>query len=583
MMKPNSEQSYAAENDEIRLIEAGPGSGKTFTLLERFKRQSKNTSRGIAFISYTNAAVDEVKGRCHGSPGLLSFPNYIGTFDSFIDSFLITPYFCRTKRSQKPTFFSDWSEVTAQTERVGGVLGIGISPQAFHKTSSGTVFNEQTASTSDKSYWTKLTEKQKSQLEWRVNQKITRQIDKGIFIADNARHYAYTVLCNNDSTILEIVQEVSLRFKELIVDEFQDFSNQDMEIIKFFEDNGIHVTVAADPDQGIYEFRGASANAYLEYKKQIPETARCELLQNHRSTIPICAAINAFRVVGSTVTSTSSKTDEAPVYVIQGKDQATRDFFIKLLAKQKILVHDSRVLAYRKSIAAKLAGQRRLNISSKSRIYTILESVGILLKSKYPSERQKAINKCRPAVLELIDFPNELPQETIKAKTEAIGLTDSLIGLVLLRIAANVPSMQNLQEVTECIQSTILDTLQHELKTLKFKSPKKVYPKPKKDFWNKWKEQVHSSSPLIGASVHSVKGQEFDAVLLDLCISEDTLTQLCQSPSSVESTDELKVFYVGLSRAKKLLVVHCKNKNDESLLKTILSKENVPAEYKELK
>ncbi len=55
------------------------------------------TGRGIAFLSFTIAAVSELEDRLRRE-GLVespAFPHFIGTFDAFLWQFLIAPFGCR--------------------------------------------------------------------------------------------------------------------------------------------------------------------------------------------------------------------------------------------------------------------------------------------------------------------------------------------------------------------------------------------------------------------------------------------------------------------------------------------------------
>jgi hypothetical protein len=78
-------------------LQAVPGSGKTTVLLakllilERYM-PFKNGS-GVLVISHTNAAIDEIKSRIGAyCPKLFSYPNFVGTIQSFVNEFLAKPY-----------------------------------------------------------------------------------------------------------------------------------------------------------------------------------------------------------------------------------------------------------------------------------------------------------------------------------------------------------------------------------------------------------------------------------------------------------------------------------------------------------
>lgn len=78
-------------------VAACPGSGKTTVLLAKLKlladRMPFENGAGICVLSHTNVAIDEIKNRLSAyADRLLSYPNYIGTIQSFIDRFVTMPY-----------------------------------------------------------------------------------------------------------------------------------------------------------------------------------------------------------------------------------------------------------------------------------------------------------------------------------------------------------------------------------------------------------------------------------------------------------------------------------------------------------
>ncbi|MGS2764825.1 UvrD-helicase domain-containing protein [Sinomicrobium sp. M5D2P9] len=87
-------------------LQAVPGSGKTTALLAKLlileTQLPLESNRGVLILSHTNKAVNEIKERIgKHCPNLFSYPNFIGTIQSFVDHFLAIPYYeCLFK--QKP-------------------------------------------------------------------------------------------------------------------------------------------------------------------------------------------------------------------------------------------------------------------------------------------------------------------------------------------------------------------------------------------------------------------------------------------------------------------------------------------------
>jgi len=87
-------------------LQAVPGSGKTTALLAKLVILERKLpfvdGSGILVLSHTNAAIDEIKEKIHKHcPKLFSYPNFIGTIQSFVDEFLAIPFYIQ-KAKKKP-------------------------------------------------------------------------------------------------------------------------------------------------------------------------------------------------------------------------------------------------------------------------------------------------------------------------------------------------------------------------------------------------------------------------------------------------------------------------------------------------
>ncbi|SIS61759.1 Superfamily I DNA or RNA helicase [Chryseobacterium joostei] len=86
------------KNLETLDLLAVPGSGKTTVLLAKLlileTKLPLESNRGILILSHTNTAIDEIRERIgKHCPKLFSYPNFIGTIQSFVDQFLAIPYY----------------------------------------------------------------------------------------------------------------------------------------------------------------------------------------------------------------------------------------------------------------------------------------------------------------------------------------------------------------------------------------------------------------------------------------------------------------------------------------------------------
>lgn len=101
----DDERRIFIKNMETIDLQAVPGSGKTTALLAKLliietKLPLKDGS-GILVLSHTNAAIDEIKQRIQKHcPKLFAYPNFVGTIQSFVNSFLALPYFVNHFKSR---------------------------------------------------------------------------------------------------------------------------------------------------------------------------------------------------------------------------------------------------------------------------------------------------------------------------------------------------------------------------------------------------------------------------------------------------------------------------------------------------
>ena len=83
------------------------------------------------------------------------------------------------------------------------------------------------------------------------------------------------------------------RFREILVDEFQDTNAIQYGFIRLLAGDTGHVFVVGDDDQAIYGWRGAKVENVQRFLKDFPDAQTIRLEQNYRSTANILGAANA--------------------------------------------------------------------------------------------------------------------------------------------------------------------------------------------------------------------------------------------------------------------------------------------------
>jgi DNA helicase-2/ATP-dependent DNA helicase PcrA len=121
-------------------------------------------------------------------------------------------------------------------------------------------------------------------------------------------HQAYTIykkehnLMDYDDLLVNLVQllrkdesvrtALSLRYKYIMVDEYQDTNKIQSEIVKLLAFKHQNVMVVGDDAQSIYAFRGSTIKNILDFPKEFPECKVIKLEENFRSTQPILNLAN---------------------------------------------------------------------------------------------------------------------------------------------------------------------------------------------------------------------------------------------------------------------------------------------------
>lgn len=89
--------------------------------------------------------------------------------------------------------------------------------------------------------------------------------------------------------VLEQWQE---RFKHILIDEYQDTNHAQYRMVKLLAQKHRQITVVGDPDQSIYAWRGADIRNILNFERDYPECGIIKMEQNYRSTATILDAAN---------------------------------------------------------------------------------------------------------------------------------------------------------------------------------------------------------------------------------------------------------------------------------------------------
>ncbi|RQR59321.1 ATP-dependent helicase [Burkholderia sp. Bp9125] len=284
VFEPTKEQARVISHEGSAFVSACPGAGKTRVLIERARRllADGTLGRGIAFLSFTTAAISELEDRLRREKLIQTpvFPHFIGTFDAFLWQFLIAP-FGIPGCTERPRLIPDKRDKIVRPFPTAQELPL----KCFDRASGNGIAEELQLFRFDRN---------PAPYEAAARAIRAASLARGELDFDDARDIALSRL--RDPVASNVLRPVfAARFRELIVDEAQDCNPADLEIIRWFRDAQISVKVICDPNQSIYGFRGGVTDELEAFSKTFQESDLLSMTGNFRSSQHIAKAIVALR------------------------------------------------------------------------------------------------------------------------------------------------------------------------------------------------------------------------------------------------------------------------------------------------
>lgn len=326
--KPNKKQQDCIDNIQGKyLVLAGPGTGKTFTIIERIKNMLKKgiEPEKILCLTFTDAACNEMKKRIEEeiSAGCdVQIFTYHGfccnIIEEYQEKFEIPSNYKVISDPVSKAFITECIEeiqpVYFRTEKNDPYFYINKIKSRIDSIKQNRMTKEQFfENLEDNPDW----EPEKKRLEDKIEEKIKKgrtdykgdkasleSITKRINQAhelwdfyelyqkkmDKERYLDFNDMINLVLNKFEkdaaFLNEVANRYEYLMVDEYQDTNKSQNEIVfaltKALETQ--NVFVVGDDDQIIYRFQGAKLDTIENYLEEFPDTKIICLTENMRST-----------------------------------------------------------------------------------------------------------------------------------------------------------------------------------------------------------------------------------------------------------------------------------------------------------
>ncbi|QXX84389.1 ATP-dependent helicase [Providencia sp. R33] len=245
-------------------LEACPGSGKTEIIAAKVAKEIHNWGHspgGLALLSFSNSATEELISRVqkYSPETFCRFPHFIGTFDSFIFKFLISPNakdltkFEGEDNNNTLKIIEATSPLFIQTKYAYNKRGkIKAHHFSFDRKNNRIRFN---SNNSELDRMRKSIKLEDWQLDDLIDTKY-RLFKSGFMNHDDSLYLAEEIF--SDQKYKTYASLLSQRFPLIIIDECQDLAFEHLFILQSLHDLGVALHFVGDLDQSIYGFRAVN-------------------------------------------------------------------------------------------------------------------------------------------------------------------------------------------------------------------------------------------------------------------------------------------------------------------------------------
>lgn len=271
-----------------QLILAGAGSGKTRVLVHRIAwllEVEKLYPSSILAVTFTNKAANEMRSRVEALLKTSTKSMWIGTFHSLAHRLLRMHW--RDANLMENFQVLDSEDQFRLIRRIVRELNLD-EDQWSPKQAQWFINGKKDAGKRAKDI--KTTDDIYVRVMTRIYQAYENACEQGGLVDFAELLLRAYELWQNNPSLREHYQQ---RFKQILVDEFQDTNGIQYAWIKLLAHDNNDVTIVGDDDQSIYGWRGAEVENIQRVLQDFSNTTTIRLEQNYRSTSTILGAANA--------------------------------------------------------------------------------------------------------------------------------------------------------------------------------------------------------------------------------------------------------------------------------------------------
>lgn len=590
------------------LVIAGAGSGKTKVLTHKiaYLMSEKNIKPwNILAITFTNKAANEMKERVENLVGDAVKDMWIGTFHSICVR-ILRKYIDRLGFDNSFLIFDTSDQRTLVKECM---KTLKIDDKMFTDRSViAEISNGKNDMLEPKTYQTKYAGDYRKEIIGRIYELYQKRLKENNAIDfDDIINYTIKILTENEDAL----EYYTNKFQYVLVDEYQDTNKAQFTLVTILASRYGNITVVGDNDQGIYSFRGADITNILNFEKDFPGAKLIKLEQNYRCTENILKAANAVIKHNENkyekklwteneegalpvIHKADDEYDEGRYIVEQINHLKTEEYFkysdFTILYRMNSQSRAIEEILRREAIPYKIVGGLKFYerkeikdiISYLRLIYNFSDNISLKRIINEPKRGigktsidniQEISEKTGLSMFDVIKHADEYGLNRVKANASEFietikylrGNIDQLSISELIKETLNKTGYVKALELENTTEAESRIENLEEFLTVAIEFEEEEAENTLADFL----EGITLSSDIDGMedseesvtlmTLHSAKGLEFPVVFL-VGMEEGIFPGNKSIGEPKELEEERRLFYVGITRAKKFLYLTCSKK-----------------------
>ncbi len=607
----NKRQLQAVQHTEgPLLLLAGAGSGKTRTIIHRAAyliHEKKVNPDSLLIVTFTNKAAAELRNRLYGQFNIFARRLWVGTFHSVC---------ARILRKENANFYfnSDFVifDTVDQKSIVKNILKKNkIDPDKFgYSGMLSVISNMKTNLVQPEDFF----EFNNRSLDSEITHKIYVEYQKQLEL-NNALDYddllMYTaLLLHNYDNIAKIYRK---KFSYIMIDEYQDTNYVQYKILEKLTNSDKNICAVGDEDQAIYSWRGATVKNMLNFHKDFSNATLIRLEQNYRSTTQILDLANDIiknndnrydKVLWSSdssgekpiVFATENENEEVNRILnhmddeIRENNRKLTDFVVLYRTNAQSRIFETELV--KRSIPYQIVGG--VNFYQRKEIKDIVSYLRVMINSENVADIRRVINVPPRGIgaksLERIDTAAEATDRNfwqVLCEIETVERLRPATRNNIREFTDNIEKCRSffevnpLSEAIKKVMDTFKISLQYEKSndiqdrakyenlmeflraSAEFEEQFEVDFQRKPDLRDFLQnitlmtdlDRVEDNAEKLRLmTLHNAKGMEFPVVYI-AGVNEKLIPHVLNTESQEKTEEERRLFYVGVTRAKRTLVL----------------------------